>query len=77
MNYTITNNESLEEFSEINIGELFINEGIPFIKVPEIRDEYDYENIYNCVRLDNGTMGHCSGYQVVKQPKNYELKIEM
>lgn len=78
MNYTITSNESLEEFNKINIGELFIVDGIPFIKVPEIRGEYDdYEDFYNCVRLDNGTMWHCSDSQLVKQPKSCELKIEM
>lgn len=36
MKYTIQNN-NLIEFSEINIGELFIADDIPFIKVPEIR----------------------------------------
>lgn len=77
MKYTMQNNESLKEFNEIGIGELFIANDIPFIKVPEIRDERHYEIIYNCVRLDNGTMWHCSGDRQVKQPKNCELKIEI
>lgn len=77
MKYTIQNNENLKEFNELGIGELFIVDDIPSIKVPEIRDECHYEIIYNCVRLDNGTMWHCSGYRQVKQPKNCEVKIEM
>lgn len=75
MKYTIQSN-NLIEFSEINIGELFIADGIPFIKVPEIRDEYS-NDIYNCVRLDEGGMYHYYSYEHVKRPKNYELIIEM
>lgn len=77
MKYTIQNNKSLKEFGEMDIGELFIVNDIPFIKVPEIRDDCHYEIIYNCVRLDNGTMWHCPDDRQVKQPKNGELKIEM
>lgn len=75
MKYTIQNN-NLIEFSEINIGELFIADDIPFIKVPEIRDEYS-NDIYNCVRLDEGGMYHYYSYEHVKRPKNYKLIIEM
>lgn len=75
MKYTIQN-DNLKKFGEINIGELFIYGDIPFIKIPEVRSEYN-NNIYNCVRLDEGGMYYYYSYEHVKQPKNYELQIEM
>lgn len=75
MKYTIQN-DSLKEFGEIDIGELFIIDGIPFIKIPEVRSEYN-NDIYNCVRLDEGGMYYYYSYEHVKRPKNYKLIIEM
>lgn len=75
MKYTIQN-DSLKEFGEIDIGELFIIDGIPFIKIPEVRSNYN-NDIYNCVRLDEGEMYYYYSYEHVKRPKNYKLKIEM
>lgn len=75
MKYTIQN-DTLKEFGEIDIGELFIYGDIPFIKIPEVRSKYN-NDIYNCVRLDEGGMYYYYSYEHVKQPKNYELQIEM
>lgn len=75
MKYTIQN-DILKEFGEIDIGELFIYGDIPFIKISEVRSEYN-NDIYNCVRLDEGGMYYYYSYEHVKQPKNYELQIEM
>lgn len=75
MKYTIQN-DILKEFGEINIGELFIYGDIPFIKIPEARSNYN-NDIYNCVRLDEGGMYYYYSYEHVKRPKSYELKIEM
>lgn len=76
MQYKIQSDENLKEFGEIDIGELFIYGDIPFIKIPEVWGEYS-NNIYNCVRLDEGGMYHYYSYEHVKRPKNYELQIEM
>lgn len=76
MKYTIQNNETYKEFGEINIGELFIDDDIPFIKIPEVRSEYN-NNIYNCVRLNEGGMWHYYSYEHVKRPKSYNLEIKM
>ena len=46
MKYTIQN-DILKDFGEIDIGELFIYGDIPFIKIPEVRSEYN-NDIYNC-----------------------------
>lgn len=75
MKYTIQN-DILKDFGEIDIGELFIYGSIPFIKIPEVRSEYN-NDIYNCVRLDEGGMYYYYSYEHVKQPKNCELQIEM
>ena len=75
MKYTIQN-DILKEFGEIDIGELFIYGDIPFIKISEVRSEYN-NDIYNCVRLDEGGMYYYYSYEHVKQPKNYGLQIEM
>lgn len=75
MKYTIQN-DILKEFGEIDIGELFIYGDIPFIKIPEVRSEYN-NDIYNCVRLDEGGMYYYYSYEHVKRPKNYKLIIEM
>lgn len=75
MKYTIQN-DILKDFGEIDIGELFIYGDIPFIKISEVRSEYN-NDIYNCVRLDEGGMYYYYSYEHVKQPKNYELQIEM
>lgn len=73
MKYTIQSNKNLIEFGEINIGELFIDEGVPFIKILEVSGD----DIYNCTRLDNGILWYYHCYELVKRPKNYNLKIEM
>ena len=76
MKYTIQDNETYKEFSEINIGELFTYGNIPFIKIPKVRSEND-NGIYNCVRLDNGEMYFYYSYEHVKRPKNYNLEIKI
>lgn len=76
MKYTIQDNETYKEFSEINIGKLFTYGNIPFIKIPKVRSEND-NGIYNCVRLDNGEMYFYYSYEHVKRPKNYNLEIKM
>lgn len=76
MKYTIQDEKRIKEFGEIDLGELFICEGIPFIKITEVSNEYDNE-IYNSVRLDDGEMWYHDNHDQIKQPKGYELEIEM
>lgn len=76
MKYTIQDNETYKEFGEINIGELFTYGDIPFIRIPEVRSEYN-KDIYNCVRLDEGGMYFYYSYEHVKRPNNYNLEIKI
>lgn len=75
MDYTIEKNRNLQNFGEITYGTLFLDEdNIPYIKIHEVTRIYEYNYVFNSIRLSTGAEVKFNEYETVKIP-NYELKI--
>lgn len=75
MKYNVKSSKNPRKFSQLSIGELFLDEDdAPYIKIGDVADD-TYGDIYNGIRLSTGDGWNFREDDMVFVPSNYELKI--